>query len=88
MNYAHLQFSDEFLDSLADPTFSRQDRQRFRRALQLLETNDQHPSLRVHPMKGDQEGVWSASASDQLRVTFERLAGGTKRLLRCSRHYR
>jgi mRNA-degrading endonuclease YafQ of YafQ-DinJ toxin-antitoxin module len=53
----------------------------------LLDSNERHPSLRVHQLQGDQAGVWSASASDELRLTFERLSEGRKLLLRCSRHY-
>jgi AbrB family looped-hinge helix DNA binding protein len=32
--------------------------------------------------------VWSASASDDLRIEFVRLGSAGKLLLRCSRHYR
>lgn len=66
---------------------SNTDRRRFRRALALLETNEGHPSLRVHSLHGKLEGVWSASASDSLRMTFERLSDGRKALLTCSNHY-
>jgi len=53
----------------------------------LLDTDERHPSLRVHDLTGDLGGVWSASASDELRVEFIREPGGKKVLLRCSRHY-
>jgi hypothetical protein len=49
--------------------------------------NERHPSLRVHELTGDLAGIWSASASDVLRIEFIRVAEGTKVLLRCSRHY-
>ncbi len=60
----------------------------FARALRLLDTDEQQPSLRVHRLQGKGTGVWSASASDELRITFERLANGRKMLLRASRPYR
>jgi mRNA-degrading endonuclease YafQ of YafQ-DinJ toxin-antitoxin module len=40
-----------------------------------------------HELRGDLAGVWSASASKELRITFERIPGGRKRLLTCSHHY-
>lgn len=57
------------------------------KALELLDSNERHPSLRVHELTGDLAGVWSASASDVLRIEFMRAAEGVKVLLRCSRHY-
>jgi mRNA-degrading endonuclease YafQ of YafQ-DinJ toxin-antitoxin module len=53
----------------------------------LLDENDRHPSLRVHELSGDLAGVWSASASNELRIEFIRGQGGQKILMRCSRHY-
>ena len=85
--YQTLVFTDEFLDSLLGGSFSRADVRRFIRALRLLDTNERHPSLRVHALKGDLVGLWSASASDELRVTFRRLSNGRKALIECSRHY-
>jgi hypothetical protein len=41
----------------------------------------------VHELQGDMAGAWSASASDELRMTFLRAAGGRKLMLTCSRHY-
>lgn len=86
-DYATLVITSEFIESYGAREFSYAERQRFRRALQLLDTNERHPSLRIHQLQGDQAGIWSASASDELRVTFERLPDGKKRLLICSRHY-
>ena len=85
--YPSLEFTDTFLEDYAGRRFSAAERQRIRRALHLLDTNEQHPSLRVHQLHGDAEGSWSVSASDQLRVTFRRLESGRKRLLTCTRHY-
>ena len=85
--YTSLIVTSEFIESYGAKGFSYAERQRFVRALRLLDSNEQHPSLRVHPLRGDQAGVWSASASDELRMTFERLTEGKKRLIACSRHY-
>lgn len=56
--------------------------------MRYLDENERHPSLRVHELSGDMNGIWSASASDELRIEFVRLEGGRKLLLRCTRHYR
>ena len=85
--FSTLVFTTEFLDSYTSRDFSRIDRGRFQRALLLLDTNERHPTLRVHQLSGDKMGWWSASASDVLRFTFERLPDGRKRLGVCSRHY-
>jgi mRNA-degrading endonuclease YafQ of YafQ-DinJ toxin-antitoxin module len=68
--------------------FGREDQRRFVKALRLLDSDEKHPSLRVHDLRGDLAGAWSASASDDLRIEFVRDAGGQKLLIRCSRHYR
>ena len=68
-SYATLEISIEFLESFGGNKFSFAERRRFLRALQLLDRNERHPSLRVHALRGDKEGLWSASASDELRVT-------------------
>ena len=68
--------------------FRAADQKRFAKALRLLDTDERHPSLRVHALQGDLAGVWSASAADDLRIEFLRDDGGKKILLRCSRHYR
>lgn len=86
--YTMLVFTDTFFDALLGSEFSAAERRRFARALELLDTNERHPSLRVHQLRGDLAGTWSASASDELRMTFERLPEGKKRMLNCSRHYR
>lgn len=88
MNFTTLEFSDGFLESLLGKEFSRREQLTFVKALRLLDTDERHPSLRVHQLQGEAAGIWSASATDELRVTFERLPGGRKRLHTCSRHYR
>jgi len=86
--YRPLEFTEEFLDTYVSRDFPAADRALFKKALRLLDENEQHPPLRVHELRGPLAGVWSASASDALRLTFERLEGGRKRQLTCSRHYR
>lgn len=86
--YRTLDFTPDFLASLVDRRFSQRDRERLVRALRLLDDNERHPSLHVHELHGNLAGTWSAYASDELRITFERLPGGRKRLLTCSHHYR
>jgi hypothetical protein len=86
--YRSLEFTDEFLDTYVSRDFTAADRALLKKALRLLDENEQYPSLRVHELRGPLAGTWSASASDVLRLTFERLEGGRKRLLTCSRHYR
>ncbi len=87
--YRTLDFTNTFLETYASREFSDKERRLFRKALRLLDEDERHPSLRVHELQGDREGSWSASASDALRMTFERssTSGGRKRLLTCSRHY-
>ena len=87
MNFLNLEFSDEFLDTLVGREFSPRERLVFVKALRLLDTDEHHPSLRIHELQGQARGVWSASASDELRITFRRAEGGRKRLIACSRHY-
>lgn len=85
--YTSLDFTATFLETFADKDFTTADRRVILKALRLLDQNEKHPSLRVHKLEGDREGAWSASASDSLRLTFERLKGGRKRMLTCSKHY-
>jgi mRNA-degrading endonuclease YafQ of YafQ-DinJ toxin-antitoxin module len=84
--YQTLEFTEVFLEDLVSQNFSAADRRRFIHALRLLDVEERHPSLRVHELQGPLAGVWSVSASDQLRMTFERLPHGRKLLLTCSRH--
>lgn len=85
--YRTLDFVPEFIEDLISRRFSQRDRDRLGRALRLLDENERHPSLRVHQLSGLLAGTWSASASDELRITFERRPGGRKLLLTCSHHY-
>ena len=85
--YRTLEFTDEFLTTFAGRDFTNADRCALVRALRLLDDNERHPSLRVHNLTGVLEGLWSASASTMLRIVFERLDDGRKRLISCSKHY-
>lgn len=85
--YRTLSFTESFLETFAGKDFTRSERKRFLRALRLLDHVERHPSLRVHELRGDLAGVWSLSASEELRITFERISDGRKRLLSCSHHY-
>jgi mRNA-degrading endonuclease YafQ of YafQ-DinJ toxin-antitoxin module len=87
-SYPSLEFTARFLKSLYGGRFGASEIDRILRALHLLDTDDRHPSLRIHQLKGQLRGEWSASASDQLRITFERLDGARTRLLTVSRHYK
>ena len=86
-DYRYLDFTETFLETFASKDLTAADRAAIVEALRFLDENERHPSLRVHKLEGDREGSWSASASTSLRVTFERLDGGRKRMLTCSRHY-
>jgi mRNA-degrading endonuclease YafQ of YafQ-DinJ toxin-antitoxin module len=85
--YQFIDFTETFLRSFASKDLTAADRAAILKALRLLDENEKHSSLRVHKLEGDKEGSWSASASMVLRMTFERLDGGHKRMLTCSKHY-
>jgi hypothetical protein len=85
--YQRIDFTETFLESFSSRDFSASDRRAFLKALRLLDDDEAHPSLRVHQLLGDRAGSWSAAASGQLRMTFERQPGGRMRMLTCSRHY-
>ena len=85
--YHTLDFTQPFLESFTSRDFSVSERRQPLRALRLLDDNERHPSLRVHPLQGDWEGLWAVRASASLRLTFQRLSGGRKRMLARSRHY-
>jgi mRNA-degrading endonuclease YafQ of YafQ-DinJ toxin-antitoxin module len=85
--FQSLDFTDTFLETFGSKNFTAAERKAIRKALRLLDTDERHPSLRVHRLQGDLTGLWSASASDVLRLTFVRTAQGRKTLVRCTRHY-
>ena len=86
-SYANLEFTDVFLVELATGRFSAAERAQILKAFHLLDTDERHPSLRIHVLRGDLDGVWSASASDSLRLTFERLGGAKKMMTSVLRNY-
>lgn len=46
-------------------------RAQYRKALQLLQSNPHHPSLRLHPLKGKLKGLHSVSINLSYRITLE-----------------
>jgi mRNA-degrading endonuclease YafQ of YafQ-DinJ toxin-antitoxin module len=85
--YTSLDFTDSFLETFGSKNFTAAERKTIRKALRLLDSDEKHPSLRVHQLEGDLAGLWSASASDVLRLTFVLTARGRKTMVTCSRHY-
>jgi hypothetical protein len=85
--YQTLEITEEFIRSLLEGRFSRAEEGLFFKALRLLDENERHRSLRVHQLRDDLAGQWSASASDSLRITFRRRPDGRKEILEASRHY-
>ena len=85
--FQSLDFTDTFLETFGSKNFTVAERKAIRKALRLLDRDERHPSLRVHQLQGDLTGLWSASASDVLRLTFVRTAQGRKTLVSCTRHY-
>jgi hypothetical protein len=84
--YQALEFMrTSFLTSLSD--LARDDQRRVIRALEQLDSDERTLSLRVHRLQGSQAGLWSASASRSLRISFLRLDRGRKLMLECSQHY-
>jgi mRNA-degrading endonuclease YafQ of YafQ-DinJ toxin-antitoxin module len=82
-----LDFTDTFLETFGSKDVTAVDRKAIRKALRLLDGDEKRPSLRVHQLAGDLAGLWSASASDSLRLTFVRTNQGRKTLLGCNKHY-
>jgi mRNA-degrading endonuclease YafQ of YafQ-DinJ toxin-antitoxin module len=85
--FQSLDFTDTFLETFGSRNFTAAERKAIRKALRLLDSDERHPSLRVHQLQGDLTGLWSASASNVLRLTFVRTAQGRKTMVSCSRHY-
>jgi hypothetical protein len=83
--YRSIELSPAFMRSILD--LRPVEQRRVIAAVLLLDENERHPLLRVHQLQGDRAGQWSASASDSLRITFQRLPEGRKRLIAASRHY-
>ena len=88
MNFESLAFSDEYFRDFADRRFSPQERARALKAMDLLDRDERHPSLRVHALSGNLSGLWSASVTDNIRIEFVRLPGGRKRCVSLTKHYK
>ncbi|BBU69629.1 type II toxin-antitoxin system YafQ family toxin [Fluviibacter phosphoraccumulans] len=56
-------------------------RQQYLKALQLLELNPFHPSLRLHPLSGRLEGVHAVSINLSYRIALELLVTGQEVVL-------
>lgn len=82
-----LDFSIRFIDDLLNNRFSAAERSAVKKALELLDQNERHPSLQVHRLRGDEQGSWTCYVTAAIRITFERLPDGHKRLLTLTRHY-
>lgn len=48
-------------------------RQQYLKTLQVLEANPDHPSLRLHPLRGKLDGLYSVSINLSYRITLELL---------------
>jgi mRNA-degrading endonuclease YafQ of YafQ-DinJ toxin-antitoxin module len=83
--YRTLTSTETFREDLE--RLNQAERNQVHKALALLDTDEKHPSLRVHKLRGQLAGLWSASASASLRMTFVREQGGRKIMMTCTRHY-
>ena len=84
-SYRNLEFSDDFLSDFG--RLNPSERRLILKALQYLDSDERRPSLAAHALHGDLTGKWTAYASANLRVVYERLEAGRKGLVGCSRHY-
>lgn len=85
--YASLEFTQEFITDLTRKRWQSIELAAIIKCLGLLDEDDRHPSLRIHALVGDRDGTWTAYVNRSIRLTFERLAGGRRRMLSLSRHY-
>ncbi|MEK7103187.1 MAG: type II toxin-antitoxin system mRNA interferase toxin, RelE/StbE family [Patescibacteria group bacterium] len=53
---------------------------------QLFRDNPLHPSLRLHPLKGKLDGLWSISITLKYRIIFERQDNGDILLISIGAH--
>lgn len=82
-----LRLSKRFTADMLDTRFTAAERSAVKKTLELLDSNDRHPSLQVHRLDGDQEGSWTAYVTMKVRITFSRGDGGLKQLLTLTKHY-
>jgi len=45
--------------------------EQYKKTLQLLETNPYHPSLRLHKLKGNLDGIYSVSINISYRISLD-----------------
>lgn len=50
--------------------------QKIDKALANLQSDPQHPSLRLHKLSGKQSAAWSVSVTDDLRILFTYIEEG------------
>ena len=82
-----LRLSKRFTADLLDNRLTASERSAVKKSLELLDSNEHHPSLRIHRLEGDPEGSWTAYVTMKVRITFRRDAGGLKQLLTLTMHY-
>jgi mRNA-degrading endonuclease YafQ of YafQ-DinJ toxin-antitoxin module len=83
--YRTLRFTPRFVSDLIG--LSRTEQKQIAKSIKALDDHETTPALRVHELQGQLQGIWSASASKSLRITFVRLDGGYKLLLTVDHHY-
>lgn len=86
-SYPTLVFTTDFFDSYADRKLTAADRAAILKALANLDRDENHPSLKTHPLRGEFQGLLSAYASRSLRLRFRRMADGRKELVDCRKHH-
>lgn len=52
----------------------------------LFVENPFHPSLRLHPLKGEYEGIWSMTINMGYRIIFERQENGDILFMSIGKH--
>ncbi len=52
----------------------------------LFRLNPLHPSLRLHPLRGRLEGLWSISLNSSYRIIFEREPNGDILFISVGKH--
>ncbi len=52
----------------------------------IFRINPLHPSLRLHPLKGALEGLWSVSVNRNVRIIFKRMENGDVVFLKIGKH--
>ena len=82
--YRTLRFTPSFVSDLIG--LPRTEQKQIAKSIKVLDDNEKTPSLRVHELQGQLQGIWSASASKSLRITFARLDAGYKLLLTVDHH--